>query len=124
MSDDVNVDKVKANVKNVDTWVRGLFIVIYGIIFYALFWIIWLVVIFQFLMKVVMGSLNPNIMNFSKGLTRYAFQILQYVTFQSEERPWPFGPWPGAAAGSLTDESGAAEATPSRADEAAPSDEP
>jgi len=52
-------------------------------------------VIFQFLMKVITGNLNPNVMNFSDGLTRYAFQILQYVTFQSEERPWPFGPWPG-----------------------------
>ena len=124
MSDDVNVDKMKANVKNVDTWVRGLFIVIYGIIFYVLFWVIWLVVIFQFLMKVVMGSLNPNILNFSKGLTCCAFQILQYVTFQSDERPWPFGPWPSAAAGTQIEESVAIGATSPRADEAAPSDEP
>lgn len=98
MSDVANVSTVKDHVKNVDTWIRGLFIIIYGVIFYVLFWIIWLVVIFQFLMKVLMGSLNANIMSFSGGLTRYAFQILQYVTFQSEERPWPFGPWPGAAA--------------------------
>lgn len=123
MSDEVNVDKVKANVKNVDTWVRGLFIVIYGIIFYVLFWIIWLVVIFQFLMNVVMGSLNPNIINFSKGLTSYAFQILQYVTFQSEERPWPFGPWPSAAAETQIGESVAVEATPPHTDEAAAPDE-
>lgn len=94
MSDKIN--EVRENVKNVDTWVRGLFIIIYGVIFYALFWIIWLVVVFQFLMKVITGKLNPNVMNFSDSLTRYAFQILQYVTFQSEERPWPFGPWPGA----------------------------
>ena len=95
------VKEVRENVKNVDTWIRGLFIIIYGVIFYVLFWIIWLVVIFQFLMKVIMGTLNPNVMNFSGGLTRYAFQILQYVTFQSEERPWPFGPWPAAVAGAV-----------------------
>lgn len=88
--------EVKENVKNVDTWLRGLFIIIYGIIFYVLFGIIWLVVIFQFIMKVVTGSLNANVMNFSSGLTRYAYQILRYVTFQSEERPWPFSPWPAA----------------------------
>ncbi|HEY7840681.1 MAG TPA: DUF4389 domain-containing protein [Gammaproteobacteria bacterium] len=85
---------VKANVKNVDTWIRGLFIIIYAVISYVLFWIIWLVVIFQFVMKVLTANLNPNVMNFSGGLTRYAFQILEYVTFQSETRPWPFGPWP------------------------------
>lgn len=85
---------VKTNVKNVDTWLRGLFIIVYAVISYVLFWIIWLVVIFQFVMKVLTANLNPNVMNFSGGLTRYAFQILEYVTFQSEERPWPIGPWP------------------------------
>jgi hypothetical protein len=85
---------VKTNVKNVDTWLRGLFIIVYAVISYVLFWIIWLVVIFQFIMKVLTANLNPNVMNFSGGLTRYAFQILEYVTFQSEERPWPIGPWP------------------------------
>jgi hypothetical protein len=96
MNENVNVNEVKGNVKNVDTWIRGLFIIIYGVIFYVLFWIIWLVVIFQFVMKVLLGRLNPNLMGFSDGLTRYAYQILRYVTFQSEERPWPFGPWPSA----------------------------
>jgi hypothetical protein len=94
MSGSDKAGDVKANVKNVDTWLRGLFIVIYAVISYVLFWIIWLVVIFQFVMKVITANLNPNVMNFSGGLTRYAFQILEYVTFQSEERPWPFGPWP------------------------------
>jgi hypothetical protein len=96
-----DANSVKENVKNVDTWMRGLFIILYAVISYVLFGIIWLVVIFQFLMKVLSGKLNPNIMSFSGGLTRYAFQILQYVTFQSEERPWPFGPWPAPVAGQL-----------------------
>lgn len=94
MNDQVDVAAVKVNVKNVDTWARGVFIVIYAVIFYVLFWILWLVVIFQFVMKVLLGKLNPQLMSFSAGLTRYALQILRYVTFQSEERPWPVGPWP------------------------------
>jgi len=94
MSDANNAGDMKTNVKNPDTWLRGLFIIIYAVISYVLFWIIWLVVIFQFVMKVLTANLNPNVMNFSGGLTRYAFQILEYVTFQSEERPWPIGPWP------------------------------
>ena len=98
MSDEVKVDEVKVNVKNVDTWIRGLFIIIYAIIFYMLYWVVWLVVVFQFVMKVLLGKLNPQLMNFSAGLTRYALQILRYVTFQSEERPWPVGPWPEADA--------------------------
>ena len=94
MADNPKVNEMKSNVQNVDTWIRGLFIIVYGVIFYVLVGVIWLVVIFQFLMKVLTANFNPNVMNFSGGLTRYAYQILEYCTFQSEERPWPFGPWP------------------------------
>ena len=86
---------VKENAKNVDTWIRGLFIIIFAVIFYVLFWIIWLLVIFQFFTKVITGSLNNNLAGFSKGLTQYALKILEYVTFQSEQRPFPFSPWSG-----------------------------
>lgn len=90
---------VKENIKNVDTWLRGLFILVFGIIFYALYMIIWLLVVFQFVVKVVTGNINQNLMGFSDGLTRYAYQVLQYMTFQSEVRPWPFAPWPEGAGG-------------------------
>ena len=85
---------VKEHAKNVDTWVRGLFIIIFGVIFYVLYIVIWLLVIFQFLFKVLTGNLNDNLSSFSVSLTRFAFQILLYITFQSEERPFPFSPWP------------------------------
>ncbi len=86
---------VKENVKNVDVWIRGFFIIIFGVILHFLFGIIWLLVIFQFITKVITGNLNQHLSNFSGGLTQFAFQILLYITFQSEERPFPFSPWPG-----------------------------
>ena len=87
-------DNIKENVKNVDVWIRGLFIIVFGVILYFVFIIICLLVIFQFLTKVFTGDLNLQLSNFSKGLTRFVFQILNYITFQSEERPFPFSPWP------------------------------
>jgi len=86
---------VKENVRNVDTWMRGLFIVIFGVIFYFLIGIVWLLVIFQFITKVITGALNEQLEKFSTGLTQYALQILNYVTYQSEIRPFPFSPLPG-----------------------------
>jgi Domain of unknown function (DUF4389) len=87
---------VKDNAKNVDTLLRGLFIVIFGVIFYVLYFVIWVLVVFQFLTKVVTGNLNDNLGQLSESLTSYAFQILLYITFQSEERPFPFSPWPSS----------------------------
>ena len=86
---------VKENLKNVDTWIRGLFIVIFGVIFYFLVILIWLLVIFQFLTKLFTGSLNRQLSAFSHSISEYALQVLNYVTFQSEMRPFPFSPYPG-----------------------------
>ena len=93
---------VKENAKNVDTWIRGLFIIVFGVVFHVLYIVIWLLVVFQFLTKVLTGDLNENLSGFSHSLTRFAFQILLYITFQSEVRPFPFSPWPEDAAASNT----------------------
>ena len=85
---------IKDHAKNTDTWLRGFFILVFGIIFYFLYILIWLLVIFQFVTKVLTGELNDNLEQFSTKMTSYAMQILNYITYQSEERPFPFSPFP------------------------------
>ncbi len=87
---------IKENAKNIDVWIRGLFIVVFAVIFYFLFILIWLIVIFQFLMKLITTNLNEQLLDFSEALNKYVSQILLYITFKSEERPFPFSPWPGS----------------------------
>jgi hypothetical protein len=103
---------IKEHAKDVDVWIRGLFILVFGVLFYVLFWIILLLVLFQFVTKVITSKLNEQLMQFSNGLTQYAFQILNYMTFQSEVRPFPFSAWPGKEGSSDADpevSSGASE---------------
>lgn len=90
------MNNIKENAKNVDTWIRGLFILLFAVIFYFLYMIIGLLVLFQFFNKVLTGGLNQYVLEFSGGMTRYVEQILLYITFHSEERPFPFSPWPGS----------------------------
>ncbi len=85
---------IKENAKNIDVWTRGLFILVFAVIFYFLFILIWLVVIFQFVMKLITTELNQQLLDFSDALNKYVSQILLYITFKSEERPFPFSPWP------------------------------
>ncbi len=85
---------IKENAKNADTWIRGLYIVVFGIIFYFLVGLIWLLVVFQFVMKVLTGELNQRLLDLGEAIARFVYQILQYITFKSEHRPYPFNPWP------------------------------
>ena len=85
----------KENVKNIDVWMRGFCILIYAAISCLLLLpLIWLMVIFQFFTKLITSELNEPLLDFSTSLSRYVLQILSYITFDSEERPFPFGPWP------------------------------
>ena len=85
---------IKENVKNTDVWLRGLFIVIFGAILYFAIILVWLLVVFQFVSKLLTGELNRQLAGFNTGLLRYISQALGYITFQSDERPFPFSPWP------------------------------
>ena len=85
---------IKDNIKNRDLWLRGLFILLFSAILYFAFCLVGLLVLFQFVSKVVTGNLNRQLADFSVGLVRYISQILGYITFQSDERPFPFNPWP------------------------------
>ena len=89
---------IKENVKNPDVWLHGLFILIFGVILYFAIILVWLLVVFQFASKLLTGKLNPQLADFSSGLLRYISLMLGYITFQSDEKPFPFSPWPEQAA--------------------------
>lgn len=89
---------VKENVKNPDVWLRGLFILVFGVILYFTVILVWLVVVFQFITKLLTGELNRQVADFNGGLLRYISLMLGYVTFQSDDKPFPFSPWPEQAA--------------------------
>ena len=89
---------VKENVKNPDVWLRGLFILIFCIILFIAVNLVYLLVFFQFFSKLISGELNRQLADFNGGLLRYVSLILGYITFQADEKPFPFSPWPEQAA--------------------------
>lgn len=80
----------KENFTNINTWIRGLFIILFGIVFYIAYgWIVWLLVLFQFVTKLLTGKPNEQLLEMTPKVTEYAYDILRYVTFQTDTKPWP-----------------------------------
>lgn len=77
-------------------WLRLLFMIIYAIIFYVLMHIaIGLIALIQFLITLFTGKANKDILAFSKSLNAYLYQIMQFLTYNAEAKPFPFGEsWP------------------------------
>lgn len=76
------------------TWLRGLFIIIFAVIYCIAEVLLTAVVVFQFFATLFTGETNARLRHFGLSLAAFIYQIVAFVTFNSDEKPFPFGPWP------------------------------
>ena len=73
---------------------RLLYTIFFAVIANIVSWIVCLVVIVQFLYSWIGGSLNEKLLSFSASLSEYVKQLIAYISFNCDEKPWPMGEWP------------------------------
>jgi hypothetical protein len=56
--------------------------------------IITVLAVFQFLTVLITRNANEPLLKLGNNLSRYVYQIFRFLTFNSEEHPFPFGAWP------------------------------
>ena len=86
-------DNMKETLKDNSTWMRVLYMAIFVIIFNLVEVLIAALVIFQVLVLLFTGEKNRRLLRFGSTLSLYAYRILQFMTFNSEEKPFPFSDW-------------------------------
>lgn len=80
--------------KDRGVWLRGLFMLIF-IFFMGLAKFVTVVVaVCQFLVLLFSAEKNNNLLKFGKSLSVYQYQIMLYLTYNSEVRPFPISEWP------------------------------
>lgn len=87
-------DNVKENLSSSDTWTRILYIILF-VIFYSLAEvIISAVVVFQLILVLFTAQKNERLLKLGQSLSTYVYQVMCYLTFNSDHKPYPFGAWP------------------------------
>jgi len=86
-------DNIKENLKDNSTWMRVLYMAIFVIIFNIVEFLIAALVIFQVLVLLFTGEKNQRLLGFGSMLSLYAYRMLEFLTFNSEEKPFPFADW-------------------------------
>ncbi len=87
-------EDIKNNLKDKNSWLRGLYILLFVIIYNVAEIVLMAVVLFQFIFKIVSGEVNEKLLAFSGNLIAYITQIFQFITFRDETLPFPFSDWP------------------------------
>lgn len=122
--------KTTDNLKEESTWLRLVFIILYAILLNIAEFVIGVVVVIQFLSKLFTGRVVEQGTIFGQNLSTYVYEIILFLTFKSDEMPWPINPWPSGPPSDDTQDRAEqidkAESAPeeSEADEADESDEP
>ena len=66
------------------------------LMFSVIFLAIAVVVIVQFLLKLATGEVHERLRTLGGALGTYVHQIIAFLTYHSEDMPYPFGDWPDA----------------------------
>ena len=75
-------------------WLRGLVMLLMGLAYQIMGTIVLIVTVIQFVIRLLNGAPNARLLSFGRSLGRYLNQIVTYLTFASEEIPFPFNDWP------------------------------
>ncbi len=97
-------NELKHSLSRSETWIRGLYMLLFYVIFSIAELVLALVVFFQFILMLITGRTNDRLLEFGDDLSVFIYQILQFLTFNTEEKPFPFSPWPIGADVVTTDE--------------------
>jgi|SRR6185312_1802124 len=74
--------------------VRMFYALGFAIIAWFLFPVLLVLGIAQFVIFAIEGHANDELKSFSKRLARYLWDLLTFICFARDERPFPFGPFP------------------------------
>ena len=89
-------DELKARLKDQNIWIHFLHLILYGVAFFLLTWILLGMVVLHFALRLLTGEPNPELQKFGKSLSVYMAQIIQFASFNSELKPFPLSEWPSA----------------------------
>lgn len=80
---------------NKDTWIRGIFILLFVVFILLLLYsplrlILLAAILVQFGFVLFTGQLNTPLLTVTKILADYLYDVMLYVTFNTDEKPFPF----------------------------------
>ena len=78
-------------------WTRALLMVLMAIAFHIAASVLVLVALVQLVLVIATGQPHERLRAFGRGLGRYLAQIAGFVSFDTEEVPFPFSDWPAAS---------------------------
>ena len=86
-------EQARLNLVKSDIWMRVLYMILFAIAYSIAETAIIFLAIFQCIAVLIAGHVNEPLLRFGKNLGVFMFDILEFQTFNTELRPFPFSAW-------------------------------
>ncbi len=97
VADNESGSPLEKNLKSGATWMRFLFMLISAVLVSVASMVGSLVVVLGFFWVLFTGEVNRQIQQVGQSLASYIYEIIRYLTFNSDVKPFPLGgAWPSA----------------------------
>jgi hypothetical protein len=92
----MDTKKLKSSLMVADKWIRLVFMILFAVVNYLLQIVSWVIAAVQFVLTLITGKPNQNLLSLGDGLSKFSLHILRYLMFVTDEKPYPFSEWPGS----------------------------
>jgi hypothetical protein len=88
---------LETNIKRRSTWMRFIFIIVFLALYALSRFVVFAAVVLQFLWVLFTAETNDKLKNLGQSLATYTYEIVLYLTFNSDAKPFPFdNDWPSS----------------------------
>jgi len=89
-------EEVKAHLKSRSTWVRFAFMLLFAFVLYVAKFVLLAVALLQIIAALFTGEPNKRLTRFGESLSQFVYQVARFLTYSSDDMPFPFADWPDA----------------------------
>lgn len=86
----------KNTLHNRNAWTRLAYMVLFAVLLQVAGMVMWMVCTLQFLFVLGTGADNSQLRVLGGGLAEYIKQALEFVSYNTDTKPFPFQRWPEA----------------------------
>lgn len=86
-------EQLYENLNNIGIWKRIFFMLLFAVILKLAGLLLWLVVFLQVATSLLTGKPIDNLLQFGRQLSAYMYDIYLFLTFNTDQLPFPFSAW-------------------------------
>lgn len=82
-----------SNLSRGDVWIRILYMLLFVIVYSVVEVIVIAATVIQLGFVLISGERSARLQSFNESLSRYVYDVLRFIMFVSDYKPFPFTDW-------------------------------